>query len=256
MLSDDTEYRPTGCGVAASRSDFQFDSAASCFDEHVRSNVPFYDEVQDLIASLSDWYLCRDSLVLDLGCATGETSKRIATRHSELKGLRFALVDESAEMLEAAQKKLIGIDHTTYNKSLLSNWYQKLEQAQASFAVMAFTLQFIPILHRFDVLRSVRQFLRPGGALCLVEKVEGGVAEFERAFTRILDERKIGSGMSADEVLNKEASLRGRLVPLSLNENIFMLKKAGFREVEVFWRWLSFCGVIATWGRDPSDLGM
>jgi tRNA (cmo5U34)-methyltransferase len=246
-----------GNGIRALRSDFQFDDrTAGSFDEHVRNNVPFYDEVQDLIASLSDWYLGRDSLVVDLGCATAETSARIAARHGTLQDLHFGLVDESRDMLSIAKRKMadvaIGIGYDVHCDTIVNPLPKKFRNA--SFAVMAFTLQFVPIRYRMTVLRNVKRSLRPGGALCLVEKVEGGVAEFERAFTRILDERKMLAGMSADEVIGKEQAIRGRLVPLSLNENVRMLRAAGFQEIEIFWRWLSFCGIIATWGRQPSRL--
>lgn len=243
-----------GNGITALRSDFQFDrNTAESFDEHVRSNVPFYDEVQDLMASLSDWYLGRDSLVLDLGCATAETSYRIADRHHQLQGLHFVLIDESQEMLDRAKNKLpASVSFEDHCDTIVKPFPGKFRNA--SLAIMAFTLQFVAIRHRMTVLRNVRHSLRPGGALCLVEKVEGGVAEFERAFTRILDERKMLAGMNAEEVLGKEQAIRGRLVPLSLDENVRMLHRAGFQEVEIFWRWLSFCGIIATWGRKPSQL--
>lgn len=255
---------PGSMFVEALRSDFQFDTRiASKFDDHVRANVPYYDEVQNLVAFLSDWYIGRDSLILDLGCATGETSSLIADRHSQLKGLHFVLMDESKAMLDKAWDKMAKhkiencgfggtkISYEIHCGDIIDPIPDKFHNA--SFAVMAFTLQFVPIAHRMKVLKNVKQSLRSGGALCLIEKVEGGVAEFERAFMRILDERKMLAGMDAGAVVHKEQAIRGRLVPLSLDENIRMLRKTGFDSVEVFWRWLSFCGIIATWGRNPSE---
>jgi len=35
------------------------------------------------------------------------------------------------------------------------------------------------------------------------------------------------------------------LIPYRLDENIELLKWAGFRQTEVFFRWYNFCGIIA-----------
>ena len=47
------------------------------------------------------------------------------------------------------------------------------------------------------------------------------------------------------EIARKRQALEKVLVPLTAGENEALLKKAGFREVDVFFRWANFCGWVA-----------
>jgi tRNA (cmo5U34)-methyltransferase len=40
-------------------------------------------------------------------------------------------------------------------------------------------------------------------------------------------------------------SLEGVLVPVTSDWNIDLLKQAGFRQIDVFWKWMNFVGYIA-----------
>lgn len=76
---------------------FQPDS----YPELVRSAVPEYDELEDVVAGATEAPAA--TRILDLGAGTGETARRVLERHP---GARVVLVDSSAEMLDAARKVL------------------------------------------------------------------------------------------------------------------------------------------------------
>lgn len=48
-----------------------------------------------------------------------------------------------------------------------------------------------------------------------------------------------------EQIVNKRKSLEGVLVPLTSERNTELLKNAGFKNVDCFWRYLNFCGWIA-----------
>jgi tRNA (cmo5U34)-methyltransferase len=50
------------------------------------------------------------------------------------------------------------------------------------------------------------------------------------------------------EISRKREALENVLVPYRLDENIELLKVAGFGTVEVFFKWYNFCGLIAVKG--------
>ena len=50
---------------------------------------------------------------------------------------------------------------------------------------------------------------------------------------------------SEDQIQRKRLSLEGVLVPMTAGSNEEMLLLTGFREVDCFWRWMSFAGWIA-----------
>ena len=50
---------------------------------------------------------------------------------------------------------------------------------------------------------------------------------------------------SALEIAQKREALENVLIPYRLGENIDMLTRAGFREVDVFFKWYNFAGIVA-----------
>lgn len=56
---------------------------------------------------------------------------------------------------------------------------------------------------------------------------------------------KIQNGFSAEEILAKTASLKGVLNPFTSEENIALLRDAGFRRVFTIAKFLQFEGYVA-----------
>ena len=55
-------------------SDFRFgENVARVFDDMVNRSVPFYGEIQRMMAELSASHAVKGSDVYDLGCSTGKT---------------------------------------------------------------------------------------------------------------------------------------------------------------------------------------
>jgi tRNA (cmo5U34)-methyltransferase len=53
------------------------------------------------------------------------------------------------------------------------------------------------------------------------------------------------NGYSSTEITLKREALENVLIPYRFEENRDMLREAGFRQVEEFFRWYNFCGVVA-----------
>ena len=53
------------------------------------------------------------------------------------------------------------------------------------------------------------------------------------------------NGYSEEAIMAKRRSLENVLSPLKAGWNVDMLREAGFRKVDMFWRCLNFCGWIA-----------
>jgi tRNA (cmo5U34)-methyltransferase len=47
------------------------------------------------------------------------------------------------------------------------------------------------------------------------------------------------------EISQKREALENVLIPYTLEENVQLLRDCGFREVETFFRWYNFSGLIA-----------
>src|SRR5919112_4916830 len=86
-------------------SDFKFSAqVAGVFDDMVNRSVPFYGEMQRMIAELAADFVQPGTNVYDLGCSTGTTM--IGMNTLVPSDIRFIGVDDAVQMLEKCDAKL------------------------------------------------------------------------------------------------------------------------------------------------------
>lgn len=228
--------------ITALPGEWRFDhEVAQDFDQHVRRSVPFYDHAQEMIVEMSEWFVRDGMTVYDLGTSTGETISQLQEKHAGKKGLRFVGIDNSLPMLEKARAKCAGGNAQFLHQNLTA----MSEFPDAGLVTAVYTLQFLPLAERRKILERVHRDLQEGGAIVLVEKVRGESSLFEDIWLELYWDMKQRSGLNAEQVLAKARSLRGVLVPLSVSENVALLREAGFSSVDVFMKWYNFAGLIA-----------
>ena len=128
--------------------------------------------------------------------------------------------------------KLICDDITTY------------DFLHTDMIVSYYTIQFIHPKHRQQLFDKIFKALNWGGALILFEKTRASDARFQDINTAIYNEFKIRNGYSFDEIVTKTRSLKGKLEPFSTNGNIEMLNRAGFKDINVVFKWFCFEGFL------------
>jgi tRNA (cmo5U34)-methyltransferase len=107
------------------------------------------------------------------------------------------------------------------------------------------TLMFVRPLNRDKVIRRIHAGLRDNGCLLLVEKVLGNGSLFNRLFIERYYAYKRRMGYSELEISQKREALENVLIPYRLEENRELLLSAGFRQVDVFFKWYNFAGFVA-----------
>jgi tRNA (cmo5U34)-methyltransferase len=236
----DEVYRAAQAAVA----DFKFDqSVATVFDDMVSRSVPFYGEIQRMIAEMAGDFATPESTVYDLGCSTGTTFINL---HPNLDPtIRFVGIDNSAEMLERCRAKLSahGIDRPLELRHADLN--EGIDVENASMVTLILTLQFIRPLRRQRLLADIYRGMNTQGCLILVEKVLGEESLLNRLFIDYYYEMKRRHGYSELEISQKREALENVLIPYKLLENRELLLETGFRSVEVFFKWYNFCGLVA-----------
>src|SRR6476659_6173910 len=96
----------------AKPSDFKFTSkVAGVFDDMVNRSVPFYEEIQRMVAELAADHAQEGTNVYDLGCSTGTTL--ILMDQAVTAPIKFVGVDDSSAMLDKCHLKLVdtGFQH-------------------------------------------------------------------------------------------------------------------------------------------------
>jgi tRNA (cmo5U34)-methyltransferase len=226
-------------------SDFKFGAnVASVFDDMVNRSVPFYGEIQRMMAELAARHAAEGAFVYDLGCSTGTTMIGMDTMVD--KSIRFIGIDDSEEMLKKCKSKFEELNFTRPFELRCADLGKGVKIENASVVVLCLTLQFVRPIYREQVLKNIYDGLNPGGVLILVEKILAEESSFNRDFIDYYYNYKRRNNYSEMEISQKREALENVLVPYKLSENISLLRDQGFAHCEVFFKWYNFAGLIAT----------
>ncbi|MFT3701857.1 MAG: carboxy-S-adenosyl-L-methionine synthase CmoA [Agriterribacter sp.] len=224
--------------------DFKFgEQVAKVFDDMVERSVPFYTEIQRMIAEIAAAHAQKGSLVYDLGCSTGTTIMSIGSMLAP--GIKIIGVDDSAEMLEKCKTKLESIQFKTPFELKCADLSHDVSINNASVVVLCLTLQFVRPLYREQTIKKIYEGLNSGGILILVEKILTEETNLNREFINYYYDYKRRNNYSEMEISQKREALENVLIPYKLSENIAMLKSTGFSGTETFFKWYNFAGLIA-----------
>jgi tRNA (cmo5U34)-methyltransferase len=225
-------------------ADFRFgEEVAQVFDDMLSRSVPFYGEIQRMVAELAQDIVQPGSNVYDLGCSTGTTL--LMLDRALPADVNFVGVDDSREMLVKCEAKLRE-QHLKRKVDLeCTDLHSGVDIQDASLVLLVLTLQFLRPLHRERLVADVFKGLRENGGLILVEKVLGEDSHFNRLFIKHYYDFKRRNGYSETEIAQKREALENVLIPYKLLENRELLLKSGFRYVDVFFKWYNFCGIVA-----------
>jgi len=226
--------------------DFHFGrETAQVFDDMLDRSVPFYGEQQRLVAELAADFATDGSVIYDLGCSTGTSFLAIDAFLPAGVEPRFVGVDSSTEMLEIAERKLREANFRRPYTLRHADLNLGIETPEASVVLLVLTLQFVRPLHRERIVQRIFEGLQPNGCLILVEKVLCEDSLLNRLFIKHYYEFKKRNGYSELEIAQKREALENVLVPYRLRENEDLLRASGFRQVDVFFKWYNFCGIVA-----------
>jgi len=225
-------------------SDFKFGAnVANVFDDMVNRSVPFYGEIQRMMAELVADHAKEGSDVYDLGCSTGTTMIGMDTMVNQ--NIRFVGVDDSQEMLDKCKLKLMEIGFSRDYELRCADLSRGVQISNASVVVLCLTLQFVRPIYREQLLKNIYEGLNPGGVLILVEKILAEESDFNRDFIEYYYNYKRRNNYSEMEISQKREALENVLIPYKLSEDITLLRDRGFVSCEVFFKWYNFAGIIA-----------
>lgn len=225
-------------------TDFKFDAqVANVFNDMVSRSVPYYLEMQRMMAEIIPDYARPDTSIYDLGCSTGTTL--IALDNLLDHTVRFVGVDSSAEMIENSRNNFKNNGLTRPYDLITADLYKPFEIKNASVVILCLTLQFIRPFYRQKMLESIYQQIVDGACLILIEKILAEDADLNRQFIKYYYDLKRRNNYDEMEISQKREALENVLIPYKLSENLQMLAEAGFSKTEVFFKWYNFAGIIA-----------
>jgi len=249
---------------------FRFDEeVVPVFDDMISRSVPLYCEVMDLAIYWVQRYYKPGTRIYDLGCSTGTTIDVLARYFYSVSNddirdnspADFGKNKGEGENDDILQCHFVGVDNS---RAMVQSCREKLEWAQkyhhidiycddllkvavvnSSFVIMNYTLQFIPIVHRQELLSNIHKGLLDGGVFYLSEKVRAECSELQETCTWIYEDFKQRRKYTKREIARKKEALMNVLIPFTEEEIRNALYAAGFASVEVIAKWNNFTTFIA-----------
>jgi tRNA (cmo5U34)-methyltransferase len=223
---------------------FRFDAeVAQVFADMIARSVPGYAETVALSGWLAGRYGRDDTRVYDLGCSLGASLFACARA---LSGRRIGLVgiDASAPMIERCRQRLADRDLDP-RPELHRADLRRVDFEPASVVILNWTLQFIPLAERDELIERIADALVPGGVLILSEKMidpdpaaQAELEQLHRAFKR-------AQGYSEMEIAAKRTEIENVLVPETPEAHRKRLATAGLEPVVCVARSLNFATLLA-----------
>ncbi len=224
--------------------DFAFNAkVAGVFDDMVSRSVPFYEELQRMSCELARDFAAPGTNLYDIGCSTATTL--LVLDEILDPSVRFIGIDNSEDMLAKAREKVTANGTTRPIDFKMADLHQGLYLENASVVTMLLTLQFVRPLYRERIMRAIYNGMTDQGCLILVEKLTCEDTIFNRLFINHYYDFKRRNGYSETEISHKREALENVLIPYRVEENVELMKSAGFKHVDLFFRWYNFCGIIA-----------
>jgi len=202
------------------------------FDNHILQSIPNYDLLFNSIVRLSEYFITDNYKIYDIGCSTGKLLYKLQEQFSNIEMIG---IDNS--------KNLLPDNCQTNLKFICADLNKKFVLEPASLIFSIFTLQFLHKETRQLLINNIYNSLCKGGAFIFSEKVYSKNSMTQDMFTFTYYDYKKTS-FTEEEILTKEQDLRKILRPYSTEENIEMLHKAGFKTIELFYKYFNFEGYL------------
>ena len=226
------------------KTPWEFDeSVTRVFDDMLARSVPQYEVMRRSCFDIACRYVREGTDIVDLGCSRGEAMAPLVDKYGTRN--RFIGVETSKPMLDAVRERYKDHINSGIVDILDIDLREGFPPARASVTLSILTLQFIPVEHRPRVVGDIYESPITGGCLMLVEKILGDTDSLDEVMVELCYDMRRENGYTDEEIRRKALSLKGVLVPITAKSDEELLRSAGFRDVDCFWRWMNFAGWVA-----------
>ena len=210
------------------------------FDEHVNQSVPLYQEFHHSITNMSVYFAQEYTSIVDIGTSTGTLLFDMQQINKNKRNLNFIGLDIEEAMIKECLVRYSDIDNMKFK---LTNALD-FDYTNTSVVTSMLALQFMSKRDRKILLKKVYEGLNEDGALFVVEKTKASIIDIHDIYNDLYYDFK-RENLVDKEILDKNQSLRGVMKPITVEDNLSLIKEAGFSKVDIFSKYLNFTGFIA-----------
>jgi len=239
-MSKDQIFKDSGAGPGS----FEFnDAVADVFPDMLRRSIPGYDASLEAIGTLARRYVAPGTRCYDLGCSLGAAT--LAMRHN-IAGRDCAIVAvDLAPAMVARCQSVIDADDTDVSVAVQAADIRDVEISNASMVVLNYTLQFLPVGDRVELISRIYAGLNKGGVLVLSEKVADDDPTVESLLVDLHHAFKRANDYSDLEIARKRSALDNVLIPETTTVHLDRLTAAGFKHRSVWLKHFNFVSILA-----------
>ncbi|MBR3213848.1 MAG: class I SAM-dependent methyltransferase [Methanosphaera sp.] len=208
-----------------------FDNEAENFDDNVYKNIPRYDEMIDALIKAIPFDK-EDLRVLDLGCGTGNITKKVLERYPKA---HVTCLDLSKNMLELAKEKLSGYDSIEY---VLGDFtiIDIIDNYDAIISSLA--LHHIPSdVAKLEMYKHIYAALNNGGVFYNADVIKAASKYNEELNQKVFDEFMKDNGVSSQDISEHRHKRHVNDIPITLTKHLNLLEEVGFEDIDVIWKY-------------------
>lgn len=198
------------------------------YDVEIVAALPYYEEYFKQITDLVRTAFCVPVIWLDIGCGTGKMAD-MAIRELPVK--KMVCCDNSPQMLKIA-KKQIHSPEVDFWKTPIQNL-----QCDPEFDVITAILitHYLTYEDRIASIRNCYNALKKNGLFFTVENFAPDNDIFKSLYLKRWKTYQRENGRSEEECQNHIRRYNREYFPITIREQIHVLQKCGFGNVEIFW---------------------
>lgn len=206
------------------------------FDDHVKKSVPLYEEFHKDIINMSVYFSQKNTKIIDIGTSTGVLLNDLYNINKH-RNIECIGIDIEKDMIEECNNRYNNLKFEVCDAL-------DFDYTNSSIITSVLTLQFINKKERKEIIKKIHNEMNEDGALFIVEKIKNNIPDVHDIYNDIYYDFK-RNNLTDEDVLDKNVSLRGVMKPLTLQDNIQILKNVGFNKIDVFMKYNNFVGLLA-----------
>ena len=211
----------------------KFNNGAKSYDRQRSIVIPNLDQLYTIIANLANINVSRPK-ILDLGAGTGLLTEKIFKKY--FRG-HFTLIDISEEMLNIAKKRF----KENRNFKYILGDYLKIDFEESfDIIVSSLSIHHLEDKDKKILYAKVYEILNNDGIFLNADQVLAPSSENENIYQRNwLEKIEVGTLKQNEKKIIIDRMKHDK--PATLENNIKWLKKCGFTNVDVFYKYYNFC---------------
>ncbi|WWO98863.1 MAG: carboxy-S-adenosyl-L-methionine synthase CmoA [Candidatus Dasytiphilus stammeri] len=223
------------------------EDVTNVFSDMINRSIPGYSIIKNMIGKLSQKFVKNYTYIYDLGCSLGDIAISIQN-NLQVTGCKIIAIDNSPSMIARFKQKMKKIptyqNHTTLIK-IVEGDINKIVIKNASMVVLNFTLQFIKVEERKNLLKSIYAGLNSEGVLILSEKFKFDDPRINQIIINLHHDFKKNHGYSNLEIIQKDNLLKNFMIIDTIENQRKNLRNLGFTHVDLWFQYLNFGSFIA-----------